>query len=78
MGYETSYFIINMGSPFLIALIQMLLLLLLYLVTKVTSQNSRARDLYESMVSNVFFNRIIAYIDSLILIIMISSIIAIR
>ena len=77
MGYEVSYFIINMGSPFVIALVYLLFMLLVYLLTKLPIEWSKPRKIYRSMASKLFFDQILTFLDSLQLIMIISSFIAI-
>ena len=77
LGYQSGYFIINMGSSFLFFLFEAVLISVALIVRRFFKNCSGLKKIAVSIVNATFYNGIFAFLNSLQIIILISSIIAV-
>lgn len=78
LGYESSYFVSNLGSMILIWSIQLGLIPVLTLVYVLTWRVKKIRTWAKNKLGNIFFNSLIALVDSTFLIVFVKAFVNIQ
>ena len=78
LGYESSYFLSNLGSMILIWSIQLGLIPVLTLVYVLTWRVKKIRTWAKNKLGDIFFNSLIALVDSTFLIVFVKAFVNIQ
>lgn len=75
LGYESAYFVTNLGSLFFVIVVEILLIPIYVMIWKGSCCKSKVRTFGHNQVKSCFFNGLLAFIDGTFLVLIMMSII---